>query len=85
MKSSKIIIKSCPHSQFLRTEGVSKAIEFEDTYMFDGRKPGHYNGVLWTKSESVTSSWSIYAYHTKNGSIVVDIRLDSKFDETLWK
>lgn len=72
--SKKIIIKTDEQSKFLRTEGMRKAIEFEERFMKD-KKVGVYNGVLWVKGASLGTNgeWQIYAYHTKT-AIVVDIR-----------
>jgi hypothetical protein len=68
----KIIIKTDKHCGFLRTEAVSKAIEYEETLMKD-RKEGIYNCALWIKKGTQTE-YRFVVYHTKT-AIIVDVRL----------
>ena len=63
-----IIIRTDEDSVFLRTEAMTKAIEFEDYHMKD-KKEGSYNGVLWVKY-GTNSEWQFYAYHTKTAIVV---------------
>jgi len=51
----KIIIKTDKHCGFLRTEAVSKAIEYEETLMKD-RKEGIYNCALWIEHHAPLGS-----------------------------
>ena len=67
----KIIIKCDDNSKFLRTEALSKAIEFEERHMAE-KKEGWYHGVLWVKY-GTQREWQIYVYHTKT-AIIVDVR-----------
>jgi hypothetical protein len=71
----KIIIKTDIHCGFLRTEAVSKAIEYEETLMKD-RKEGIYNSVVWTKY-STQAEYQFVVYHTKT-AIIVDVRLQTR-------
>jgi hypothetical protein len=68
----KIVIKTDNHCAFLRTEAVSKAIQYEETLMKD-RKEGVYNCALWIK-KGTNSEYRFVVYHTKT-SIIVDVCL----------
>jgi len=63
----KIIIKCDENSGFLRTEALTRAIEFEVNYMSE-KKEGWYNGVLWIRT-GTQNEWQIYVYHTKTAIV----------------
>ena len=63
-----IIIKCDENSGFLRTEAMTKAIEFEEYYMAK-HKEGHSDGMIWKKL-GTQSEWQFYVYHTKTAIVV---------------
>jgi len=68
----KIIINTDKHCAFLRTEAVSKAIEYEDVYMTH-RNAGNKNPICWIK-EGTKTTYIFNIYHTKT-SIIVDVKM----------
>lgn len=68
----KIIIKTDKHCSFLRTEAVSRAIEFEKTIM-KNRKEGIYNCALYIK-KGTSKEYKFIVYHTKT-AIIVDVSM----------
>ncbi len=68
---NKIILNYDADCKFLRTEAISIAIEYEETFMPNKRK-GIKNGSVWI-NKVASDKYEIYVYHTSS-SIVVNIR-----------
>ena len=76
MNPKDIIIRCDEESKFLRTEALSKAIEYEELYM-NGQQEGSYHCVLWIK-KGTTNEWQIRIHHTKTAIIVNIHQIKSK-------
>lgn len=68
-----ITIKTDEFSVFLRTEAVSRAIEYEETLMASKRM-GSKNGAIWLK-QLPSYNYEFYVYHNKTSIIVNVVRV----------